>query len=615
MNYVTFYNKLLALALLELSETEPTHEQIIQGLESRLSIGREHTKALFSLRDAVDNLLADAGYDTLFDTREKGLETLRQDIKVKLGTATVDRETLARMMFDESYESGSAFWHELGALTQARWLRAADIALRLLQPAPTSEASEIAAKAREANAILGRIMHTLRGVVAFPGVEHTPDPELPPDVKDTLAQVLKLVRPVPSNDEVAQNTVAQEIFHALGEPAERRLPVTVGLAIALCRVAKLAESYDKLAVENGELKRKLEAPPLETTIHDEVAEQIRLAMSGWTLTRWVSPMLGLALAGVTDYGKRLRGETPPATPPADIDMEAFAKVLFECDPDGPTQNWETFEKAPKFMQNAWRAAAKTARDHLKVDVLRAESVRLREEREAAVSKLQIALSERDTQEQMRLDLAAEQDKLVAALNEAQDLCGKANRDYLRVHHEAYQELQRHTATRQDLKTWQATAEEMGGRLEAEQKELAAERKKWPELKAEVDRLKKLVRSHELTMSLLGKIIRGADPNTVLRDAETGELARLAPDVRQALGELIRRVRTAEEARADQEQVIQKLRVTLQSYVLTGFGKPATHHLEPLDRDRIRLALLDAPVGSVALSMLNPLADHLVEKLK
>lgn len=59
--------------------------------------------------------------------------------------------------------------------------------------AATAEAVQMSAAAREANATLGRVMHALRGVVAFPDVQHTADPELPPEVRETLDKVLELV--------------------------------------------------------------------------------------------------------------------------------------------------------------------------------------------------------------------------------------------------------------------------------------------------------------------------------------------------------------------------------------------------------------------------------------
>jgi hypothetical protein len=170
-----------------------------------------------------------------------------------------------------------------------------------------------------------------------------------------------------------------------------------------------------------------------------------------------------------------------------------------------------------------------------------------------VERLRAALdstrSERNTQKQMRLDLVAEQDKLVAALNEAQD-------------------------------------------------QLAAERKKWPDLKAENEMLRR-------------------DGEAIRTSFNTCDQARY-----KAVEEVQRLERANTALKAEVERFKSELvavRVArLWAPILNPWPTSSQATVKPvIDRDRIRLALLDWVDTPVCLGPLdvNRLADHLVEKLK
>lgn len=184
-----------------------------------------------------------------------------------------------------------------------------------------------------------------------------------------------------------------------------------------------------------------------------------------------------------------------------------------------------------------------------------------------VGRLRAALSstcaERDTQKQMRLDIAAEQDKLVAALDEAQN-------------------------------------------------QLAAERKKWPDLKVEVDHLraKTLRLSNEmldLDKSRAGWIV----------EAET--LKQQSIDLRFKIARLVGLGLTLPSAEALLAGLEVRLKGLTDMALASERLREANRELadalvarKPLDRDRIRLALLDFNLG---VNFINELADHLVERLK
>lgn len=353
------------------------YEDFVRTLLARMGLPYEKADAgaardgvdrLVRLSAMVDDLLAEAGYDTLFDTREKCLEALRQDIKAKLGTAPVDRETLARAIWDASVKTDRRpEWH----------LLAADVALRLIRPAPAAKV-------------------------------------------------------------VDQEGLAKAMFEGSGR-----------------------------------------------------------------VVQW---------ADMTDVG---RG------------------------------TWRSLAASALKYIGATSAADETRAQ----DLLSYEVRVLRIQLGDAHRKIGQLRDTIETQKKMRLDLAAEQDKLVAALDEAQN-------------------------------------------------QLAAERKKWPELKAEVERLKKFARARDLTIALFEKIVLGhADPGAVMRNAETGETAHIAPDVRAALCKLIDRARSSERLREANRELADALVAR-----------------KPLDRDRIRLALLDFDPKVNTVGFINDLADHLVKRL-
>ena len=409
---------------------------------------RDGVDRLVRLSAMVDDLLAEAGYDAMFDTREKCLEALRQDIKANLSTAPVDRETLARAIWDASVKADRRpEWH----------LLAADVALRLIRPAPAAKV-------------------------------------------------------------VDQEGLAKLLYNPHG-----------GAAVAWEHKSEAARSHFR-------------------------------------------------------------------------DMAAAAL---------------------KYI-----GATSTANETRARNLLSDEVLRLRTELADAQRQVGVWRDSVETQKKMRLDLAVEQDKLVAALDEAQN-------------------------------------------------QLAAERKKWPELKAElatacaerakevvhnrelnaqVERTRALVRARGLTIALLEKIILGhADPDAVLRDAETGETAHIAPDVRVALkrqqADIEQMARTNFDLRkelGDLRASDTEVRFTIANKLL-GMHRtsaPAWDELlvkleeclkeltdmalarvpeyvaliaakKPLDRDRVRLALLDFSMAhgvQFVQQTVNDLADHLVKRL-
>ena len=94
MNYDDFMLTLRDLLGFDLTGDPPTFDAMIETLRQDINKSAETDRGVTRLHKdraqllaAVDDLLAEAGYDTLFDTREKCLEALRQDIKAKLGTA------------------------------------------------------------------------------------------------------------------------------------------------------------------------------------------------------------------------------------------------------------------------------------------------------------------------------------------------------------------------------------------------------------------------------------------------------------------------------------------------------------------------------------------------
>lgn len=361
------------------------YEDFVRTLLARMGLPYEKADAgaardgvdrLVRLSAMVDDLLAEAGYDTLFDTREKCLEALRQDIKAKLGTAPVDREVLAFKLAEAADPA-----YQASVLNRAYWLRAADAALRLIRPAPAA----------------------------------------------------------------------------------------------------------KVVDQEGLAKAMLEA----------------MFKSSNAATQW---------SDLGDIGK----------------------------------HWwrDLAASALKYI-----GATSTADETRARDLLSYEVRGLRTELADAQRQVGVWRDTAETQNKMRLDLAAEQDKIVSALDEAQN-------------------------------------------------QLVAERKKWPELKAEVERLKLLVRARELTIALFEKIVLGhADPGAVLRDAETGETAHIAPDVRVALHRLIDRARSSERLREANSELADALVAR-----------------KPLDRDRIRLALLDFDPKVNTVGFINDLADHLLKRL-
>jgi hypothetical protein len=84
-------------------------------------------------------------------------------------------------------DAGTANMGEYDFLSDAAPLLAAEVK-RL-----RDETSTLGAEAREAHATLARTLATLRGIAAFPSVEHTPDPELPPELRDVVAGVCALL--------------------------------------------------------------------------------------------------------------------------------------------------------------------------------------------------------------------------------------------------------------------------------------------------------------------------------------------------------------------------------------------------------------------------------------
>lgn len=82
----------------------------------------------------VARLRARAAEEERDEARRLHAAAVEELAAVRMGRVP-DRETLARQMFDTSREVGSAFWHELGPMTQDRWCAAADTAINLIRPA------------------------------------------------------------------------------------------------------------------------------------------------------------------------------------------------------------------------------------------------------------------------------------------------------------------------------------------------------------------------------------------------------------------------------------------------------------------------------------------------
>ena len=430
-------------------------------------------KCLDSLQSAVDDLLAEAGYDTLFDTREKCLEALRQDIKAKLSaTITADDDIKTRQLF------ARILLYERDKLLT--W-------------------DEIRAKLCEKIGGFGVVIERYKG---------------------------------------ALKTSAQEVSRA------------------------------------------------ESNLRDEIALRVKLA---------------------TENAK-LRADAEAKLGTAPVDQEGLAKAIYDTNGAkawpwelvGPETKADYLAKADAALK--YIGATSTANETRARNLLSDEVLRLRTELADAQRQVGVWRDATETQKKMRLDLAVEQDKLVAALDEAQNqLAAERERAEQSIAHYTTCSMQ-YRADRDAIAA-----------------ELAAERKKWPELKAElatacaerakevvhnrelnaqVERTRALVRARGLTISLFEKIVLGhADPGAVMRDAETGETAHIAPDVRVALHRLIDRAGSSERLREANRELADALVAR-----------------KPLDRDRIRLALLDFDPKVNTVGFINDLADHLVKRL-